>query len=264
MMIDSLLLVLIGTVAGFSGALVGLGGGFIVVPALAFLFTDMPPEQIVGTSMTVLLFNSISSTLAYLKQRRVDVSAGLWFAGASIPGSILGAFLAEGMNQGFFLAFGCFLIFISLFLLFKPKQPLNLPVPKTVTREFVDASGQTFAYAYNRPVGVTIAFAVGFVASLLGIGGGSLMVPTMALLLHFPPHIATATSMFTIFLSALISTSTHWSLDNIDWMKVLFLAPGAILGGQLGARVASKLPGPLLLRILAILLIAVALRLITK
>jgi len=263
-MLESLLLFLIGSLAGFSGAIVGLGGGFIVVPALTFLFAGMLPERIVGTSMAVLFFNSISSTLAYARQKRIDFAAGLSFAAASVPGSILGAWTAEGMQEWFFTAFGCFLIFISLFLLFKPKRPLELPLAKTTHRRFTDAGGTFFEYSYNRHVGIAVSFFVGYVASLLGIGGGSLLVPTMALLLSFPPHIATATSMFTIFLSAIISSGTHWALGNIDWMKVLFLAPGAFLGGQLGARVASKLPAQLLLRILAVMLILVALRLITK
>lgn len=263
-MIDSLLLLLIGTLAGFSGSIVGLGGGFIVVPALAFLF-PMKPELIVGTSMAVLLFNSISSTLAYARQKRIDFAAGAAFAAASIPGSVIGAMMAEGMSsKAFFVGFGCFLIFISFFLVFKPKKPIELPLKHTVERSFVDASGTAFEYAYNRPVGIVIAFFVGFLASLLGIGGGSILVPTMVLLLSFPPHIATATSMFTIFLSAIIGTGTHFYLDNIDWWMVLFLAPGAFIGGQLGARVAAKLPAQTILRILAALLVVVGLRLITK
>ena len=262
-MMDSLLL-LIGMLAGFSGTIVGLGGGFIVVPFLAFLY-DMEPSTIVGTSMAVLFFNSISSTLAYTRQKRIDFRTGLSFAAASLPGSVLGAIAADHMTgKGFFVGFGLFLLFISFFLLFKPKKPVQLPLPKTTQRSFFDASGVHHEYAFNLPLGVTISFFVGFLSSLLGIGGGSLLVPTMALLLTFPPHIATATSMFTIFLSAIVGGGTHLFLHNIDWWKVLFLAPGAFLGGQLGARVAAKLPAQLILRILACVLIVVALRLITK
>jgi uncharacterized membrane protein YfcA len=263
-MFDSLLLFAVGMFAGFSGSIVGLGGGFIVVPALAFWF-DMPAPLIVGTSMAVLFFNSISSTLSYAKQRRIDFGAGAVFAAVAIPGSILGAMAAEQMtSKGFYIGFGCFLIFISLFLLFKPKKPIELPLPPTVHRSFTDSSGQLFEYSYNRALGMFISFFVGFLSSLLGIGGGSMMVPTMALLLHFPPHIATATSMFNIFLSAIVGSTTHLLLGNIDWWKVLFLAPGAFVGGQLGARVAAKLPAQSLLRLLAVMLILVALRLITK
>jgi len=264
-MLDALLLFLIGMFAGISGSIVGLGGGFIVVPAMALLFPLMIPERIVGTSMAVLLFNSISSTIAYTRQKRIDFKAGLSFAFASMPGSFIGAYLTEGLaGKVFFVGFGCFLIFISLFLVFKPKKPLNLPLPKTVDRSFTDALGTHFEYSYNLPLGVVIAFFVGFLSSLLGIGGGSLLVPTMVLLLTFPPHIATATSMLTIFLSAIIGTGTHAYLDNVDWMKVLYLAPGAFIGGQIGAKIASKLPAVIILRILSAMMILVAIRLITR
>ncbi|ARU63267.1 hypothetical protein CBW65_21505 [Tumebacillus avium] len=263
-MIDALLLFFTGVLAGVTGSIVGLGGGFIVVPVISFLYT-MVPAHIVGTSMAVLFFNSISSTITYARQKRIDFAAGISFAAASIPGSIIGAFIAEGMaSKTFFVGFGCFLIFISLFLVFKPKKPVRLPLEPTVHRKFVDASGTEFEYSYHRPLGIIISFVVGFISSLLGIGGGSILVPMMAILFAFPPHIATATSMFTIFLSAIIGTSTHWYLDNIDWMKVLFLAPGAFVGGLIGARLAPKLLAQTILRILSAMLIIVAIRLITK
>ncbi|GIP26409.1 UPF0721 transmembrane protein [Paenibacillus sp. J23TS9] len=262
-MLTYLLLFCIGLAAGISGSLVGLGGGFIVVPALAFLFPDMPGAQIAGTSMAMLLFNSISSTYVYAKQKRIDYQAAVRFAAASIPGSVIGAFFAEYLEgKLFFISFGIFLIFVALLLLFKPNKPIAWPFKPTVNRNFIDNNGERFEYAYHMPTGIVISFFVGFLASLFGIGGGSLMIPTMTLLLSFTPHIAVATSMLQILLSAIVSTSVHALLYNIDWLKVLALAPGAIIGGQIGARLAIYLPAKLLLKILALLLIVVSIRLI--
>ncbi|MNB78365.1 hypothetical protein D3C75_250670 [compost metagenome] len=264
-MLIYLLLFLLGLTAGISGSLVGLGGGFIVVPALAFLYPEMPTAHLAGTSMAMLLFNSISSTYVYARQKRIDYQAALWFAVASIPGSVIGALLSEQIEgRAFFVSFGIFLVLIALLLLFKPKKPLTLPFNPTVKRSFADAGGSRFEYAYHMPTGVIISFFVGFLASLFGVGGGSLMVPTMTLLLGFSTHIAVATSMLQIFLSSIVSTSTHGYLQNIEWIMVLCLAPGAIIGGQLGARLAKRLPGKLLLRLLAVFLIIVAARLIMK
>lgn len=262
-MLTYLLLIGIGMLAGLSGSLVGLGGGFIVVPALAFLFPELSPAQLAGTSMTMLLFNSISSTYVYSRQKRIDYSAALRFAAAAIPGSIIGALLSTMVTgRLFFISFGIFLILVSLLLLFKPTRPIAWPLRPTAQRSFIDQSGVQFDYAYHMPTGIVISFLVGFLASLFGVGGGSLMIPTMTLLLAFPPHIAVATSMLQIFLSAIVSTGTHALLGNVDWMMVLFLAPGALIGGQLGARLARRLPGQLLLKILAVFLIVVAVRLI--
>jgi len=215
--------------------------------------------------MAMLLCNSVSSTYVYAKQKRIDYQAALRFAAASIPGSIIGAFFADHIGgRMFFVSFGLFLIFVSLLLLFKPAKPMVWPFKPTAKRNFIDVSGNRFEYAYHLPTGIIISFLVGFVASLFGIGGGSLMVPTMTLLLGFPPHIAVATSMLQIFLSAVVSTSTHAFLLNIDWMMVLALAPGAIIGGQIGARLAKRLPGKIILRLLAVFLIVVAFRLMFK
>jgi len=260
-----LILLGIGLIAGLSGALVGLGGGFIVVPALAFLFPDMHPSHLAGTSMAMLLCNSVSSAYVYAKQKRIDYQAAVRFAAASIPGSILGALYAERIDgRLFFVSFGIFLIFVALLLLSKPARPLRWPLKPTVRRSFIDQRGDSFEYAYHLPTGIIVSFLVGFMASLYGVGGGSLMVPTMTLLLGFPPHIAVATSMFQIFLSAIVSASTHAFLSNINWWMLLALAPGAIVGGQIGARLSKRLPGQLLMKLLAVFLILVALRLMFK
>ncbi|GGF98204.1 UPF0721 transmembrane protein [Paenibacillus albidus] len=264
-MLTYLLLFAIGLIAGISGSLVGLGGGFIVVPALAFLFPDMQPSHLAGTSMAMLLCNSISSTYVYAKQKRIDYQAAIWFAAASIPGSVVGALFAEHIEgRMFFVSFGIFLILIALLLLFKPNKPIAWPFKPSVKRSFTDNSGEHFEYAYHMPTGIIISFLVGFIASLFGVGGGSLMVPTMTLLLGFAPHIAVATSMLQIFLSAIVSTSTHAYLLNINWLMVLCLAPGAVIGGQIGARLAKRLPANLLLKLLVAFLILVSIRLIMK
>jgi uncharacterized membrane protein YfcA len=225
----------------------------------------MTPAHIAGTSMAMLLFNSIASTLSYAKQKRIDFKAGACCAFASIPSSILGAYVSKEMSFRFFdIFFGCFLVFISIFLVFKPTKPIQTGLKPNVHRRFTDAMGQEFVYSYNIWIGVIISSVIGFVASLVGIGGGSLLVPTYVVLMAFPPHLAAATSMFAIFLSAIVSTGTHWHLGNVDWLKVLFLAPGAFLGGQIGARIASRLPAKTILKVLAAFMVIVGIRLILK
>ncbi len=262
-MLDYFFLLLIGTFAGLAGSIVGLGGGFIIIPFLLFFF-PLHPQLIVGTSMAVLLINSLSSTYAYLRQKRIDVNSGIAFAVAMIPGSIIGAILSKFILTGevFHVAFGMFLLCVSLLILLKPSNPINLPLRPTVSRDFQDQSGKTFSYSYHQGLGLTISFATGFLSSFLGVGGGSIMVPTMTILLHFPPHIAAATSMLTIFVSSISGTIAHGLMGHIDWSYVLFLAPGAFIGGQLGARIASNLPSRALMYVLGTSLILVAFRLL--
>ncbi|MED3120922.1 sulfite exporter TauE/SafE family protein, partial [Bacillus thuringiensis] len=97
---------------------------------------------------------------------------------------------------------------------------------------------------------------------LFGIGGGALLVPAMMLLFAFPAHIAVATSMFIVFLSAIVSSATHISLGNVSWIYALILIPGAWIGGKIGAYINTKLSGNAVINLLRITLIILGTRLI--
>jgi uncharacterized membrane protein YfcA len=261
---DILLLVLTGMFASICGAIVGLGGGFIIVPFLA-LFYVMPASQMVGTSMAVMMFSALSGTWAFAKQKRIDYKSGMTFSLAMIPCSILGAWTITFIaNKAFFIAFGIFQLLMAVFVLVKPNKRVERFLPPTVTRTFIDATGKEYTYSFNLWFGMGVSFFVGYLSSLFGIGGGSVMVSTMVLLLAFPAHIATATSMFSILLTSVIGTVSHIAFDNVVWSKVWWLAAGALLGGQFGAKIASKLPAKLILRFLSVCLMIVAVRLMFK
>lgn len=261
---EYVLLVLVGMLAAVSGGIAGLGGGFIIVPVLALMYT-MPVSQISGTSMAVLFVSAISSTWAYARQKRIDYRSGLAFSVAMIPGSVLGAWTTSIVgSRVFFIALGLFLMLMAVVINFKPTQSRGGFLRPTVTRNFIDASGAEHRYAFNLWFGSGVALFVGFISSLFGIGGGSVMVPTMILFLAFPPHIATATSMFSILLSSLVGTISHVVLDHLLWGTFIWLAIGALAGGQIGAKLASKIPGLVIVRILSVCLFIVAIRLMFK
>jgi len=133
-----------------------------------------------------------------------------------------------------------------------------------VKRTFVDADGVEHEYGYKRWVALLVSFFVGLISSLFGVGGGLLMVPAMLVLFRFPPHVAAATSMFVIFLSAVVGSTTNLLYGNIEWLYVLLLAPGAWAGGQLGALLAKRLKGKTLVFILRLLILGVAIQMIVK
>ena len=117
-------------------------------------------------------------------------------------------------------------------------------------------------YGFHPIPGLAISFVVGLLGGLLGIGGGSLMVPAMILLFFFPPHIAVATSMFLLFLTSATSSIAHISMGNINWLFALGLIPGAWYGGKLGAAINQRLSGNTIVIILRVVLIIVGIRLI--
>ncbi|WP_335870303.1 sulfite exporter TauE/SafE family protein [Bacillus sp. 2205SS5-2] len=263
------LLVMIGLAAGSLGALIGLGGGIIIVPALLYFsnYTSwlgpISPQVAVGTSLVIMIFTGLSSTLAYMKHKTVDYRSGLLFFLGSGPGAILGAWVNQYLNmESFNIYFGIFIIFISLVLMFRDKlKPITFS-KKGIERHFQDAAGNTYNYSLQPILAVGIAFLVGFTSGLFGIGGGSLMVPAMILLFLFPPHVAVATSMFMILLSALVSSFTHVLLGNVNWLYSLALIPGAYVGAKLGAFLNKKLKSDSLVSVLRIILIVIGVRLI--
>lgn len=266
-----LLLLLIGLVAGTVGSLVGLGGGIIIVPSLLVLasfhpgFSGITPPVAVGTSLILIVLTACSSTLTYSKQKRVDFHSGWLFFITCGPGAMVGAYLTRYFHSDwFFVGFGFIMILVSLMLTIREKVKHARPMNWDVTRTFQDESGETYEFGYHRLTALVVSFFVGMVSGLFGIGGGALLMPMMIILFRYPPHMATATSMFTIFLSSVTGSFTHLVQGNIHWLAAAFLAPGAWAGGRLGAWISSRLSNRALLICLRIALVLVAIRMILK
>ncbi|RKD68846.1 hypothetical protein ATL39_3309 [Sinobaca qinghaiensis] len=266
---DWLLLVLLGLAAGTFGSLLGLGGGIIVVPALLVMsdvvpsFAGITPQTAVGTSLLIMIFTGMSSTISYTKQKVVDMKSGFIFLAGSGPGALFGVWLNKGMETNVFLIiFGLFMLFVA-FVLFIRNRLKPLPVKRTsIKREYITELGEKQEYGFSLALGLSIAFAVGTLSGLFGIGGGSLMVPAMILLFGFPPHVAVATSMFMILFSSIISSISHISLGNVEWLYALALIPGAWFGASIGAAINKRLKSNTLIILLRFFLIIIAFRLI--
>ncbi|MFH0065960.1 sulfite exporter TauE/SafE family protein [Peribacillus sp. NPDC056705] len=266
-----LVLVGIGLLAGAIGALVGLGGGIIIVPSLLYLGTstniidELTPQVAVGISTVIMIFTGLSSTLSYLKHKVVDYKAGLIFFIGSAPGGIIGANVNKNLNaDAFSLYFGIFMVFMAIVLLVKNslKPMLFKPGKGKIVKTYKTENGHSFSYGYHPLLAILISFVVGFCSGLFGIGGGALMVPVMMLLFFFPPHMAVATSMFMVFLSSITNSITHISLGNVNWPYAFALIPGAWFGAKLGAFINTRLKSGSLENMLKIVLIIIGLRLI--
>jgi uncharacterized protein len=263
------ILLLVGVISAVFGSIVGLGGGIITVPVLVLvgphlLGVPVTSQTAVGTSLAVLIFTALSSTWTYQKQGKVDFRSGWLFFAASGPSAMIGAQLTNHIKQGpFQLAFGLFMfVMFALMVARERMKPLQINWP--IKRVFTDGNGQTHHYGYNIWLGLLIGCGVGMASGLFGIGGGSLFVPVMVLLFRFPPHVATATSMFVILLSSILGSGVHAWHGNIDWQLFAFLAPGALIGGRIGAVIASKLNGRQLMWLLRATLLAMAVYLIIQ
>lgn len=265
---EFILLGIIALFAGIIGSLVGLGGGVILIPATLFVginlnyFPNITPQSVVGLSVIMMVFTGLSSTISYIKNKQVDLKSGFIFFLGSIPGTILGAWLNQGLELASFnIFFGIILIVLSSLLIVRDKlKPINWFLHNGISRRFIDNDGQEYVYGYPIWFALLFTFVVGLISGLFGIGGGSLIVPAMVLLFRFPPHVAVATSMFMVFLSALVNTASHLYLGDIPWKYTLPVIICAYIGAKIGAFLNKKLESKTVVFILQIVMMFIGIR----
>lgn len=264
-------LMLLGFFTGGYGTLIGAGGGFVLLPALLLLYPQESPEILTSISLAVVFFNALSGTEAYALMGRVDYKSGLLFSAASLPGAVMGALTTSFIPRWLFdTVFGNLMIGASIYLLFQNKLKKSGSRPGMprhgFARYLVEADGTEQRYIFNPVLGMTLSFFVGFFSSLLGIGGGIIHVPALVYLLHFPVHIATATSHFILANMALTGTLTHILTGTFTHgvHRTIFLAIGVMIGAQLGARLSNRIEGTWILRSLAVALGFVGVRILVQ
>ena len=238
-------------VASVFGSMVGLGGGFILVPILR-LFFGLAPAEAAGTSLVLVTANSASGAFTYLLHKRVDVKLGLMFALGGLPGSIIGAILTKHIAPRYFdWAFGIFLILVA--------GDMIVNAAKRVSGRIETHVGIHKAMSFRVAVG--IGFVVGLVSSLFGIGGGVIVVPSLLYFSSLPAHAISATSHFAIVLTSPVGLVVHGLQHDIRIADVLPLVAGGLCGGPIGARLSLRLKSPQLLIVVGIALVCVALSL---
>ncbi|MGL4819119.1 MAG: sulfite exporter TauE/SafE family protein [Bacilli bacterium] len=268
---EYLLLIAVGLFAGIIGSLVGLGGGIIVVPALVniALYTpflnDVTPQIAVGTSMVTTIATAVSSTLLYRKRGTIDYRTGIALFVGAFPGSIIGANVNGLFDfESFGLFFGVFLILVSLLLMFQDSIPKAKKSWRGSVTRTMALQGENITYHFQPVIAALLSFFIGFIGSLFGIGGGSLMVPMMIILFAIPPHIAVATSMFSIMLSSTVSSATHIALGNVAWVYLLFLIPAAYAGAKIGSHLNMRLKSKTLVVVLRLILIILGIQMLIE
>jgi len=278
MPIEYLWLLPLGLLIGAFGTLIGAGGGFVLVPILLLVYPNEKTELITGISLAVVFFNALSGSLAYARMKRVDYKSGILFSIATIPGAILGALSTAYVPRGVFdLLFGVLMIVAAIYLWtsggeesavqsYRKGDSDSDPRPRRMVRDLTDAEGIRYHYAYNPATGVLLSLVVGFISSLLGVGGGFIHVPILTRLLDFPVHIATATSHFVLAIMSLTGTLVHVAQGVFvrGLRRTALLAIGVLIGAQAGAWMSNRVGGKMIIRGLAVALAFVGVRLIVS
>lgn len=249
-----MLFVLFGLAVGTVGSLVGIGGGFIIVPVLLSIMPELGHTKIAAISMVAVAFNSSSGSVAYFLRKLVHVKAALAFSLAGLPGAVLGVYFERFVSQeSFGLIFGGILMAYSIYLLTRSKV---LSSAAGVSHR--ETMGRSF---YVK--GSLISFFVGFFASFLGIGGGMFYMP-MLTSFGFLVQMAAGTSQLILAITSWVATSQHFLHGHIHFTEPILLqiGLGVIVGAQLGSSLSKKVSGSFILKLLAVGLFFVGARLL--
>jgi uncharacterized protein len=259
-----LLLVLLGFGVGTLGTLIGAGGGFILVPALILIYPTDKPEIVTAVSLAVVFANALSGTIAYARMRRIDYKSGILFTIAGIPGALLGVHTIRHLPRvPFEILFSVLMLAVGAYLLMRPgRDPGAMDPPRPAPP--ADPAAKPPFLTRRLKLGMILSLFVGYLSNLLGIGGGIIHVPALIHLLKFPVHVATATSHFILAFLALTGTLEHAAqgafAETAD--RTVWLALGAVVGAQVGARLSTRIRGPWIVRGLAVALAIAGIRIL--
>lgn len=249
--------------------MIGLGGGFILVPLLLLVYPGYDPEEVTSISLAVVMATAMSGSIAYARQGRIDFVTGLLFAAAAAPGVVAGVFLVSVVPQRLFaLLFGLLLLVLAGVSFWGRPRAIRTPLHgRGVLRRSIMMPEGTYVFAYRAWQGMLISLGVGVISSTFGIGGGAIHVPAMITVLHFPIQFAVATSQFILVFMGAEATAIHLAngtLSGDGLYQALAIGVGAVAGAQAGARIASRIKGRTQLLLLAVALAFLSARLLLK
>lgn len=245
------------TFAGFIGAIMGIGGGVIIVPTLSTVF-NLPIHEAIAISIVSVVATSISGGSAYVDQRITNIRLAMFLETSTTLGALIGALLALIMpGKYLFIIFSAFALYMGFSQLYSVKgelrkmsaQGFKQIEPDFVSRQ-LNLSGNYFDEGENVNVeyvvsgsklGWLASFLAGVGSGMLGIGGGFLKVSAMNILMNVPVKVAIATSKFMIGVTAATSAVVYYIHGAIRLDVVAPIAVGTALGATVGTRVMNKL-----------------------
>jgi len=274
--VNAFLLLGLGGIVGFLSGMFGVGGGFLITPLLFFI--GVPPAVAVATGANQVVASSISGVLAQLRRKGVDFQMGGVLLAGGVIGSAAGVWVFRLMTAAgqvdlfiqlsyvvFLGLIGAIMLQESLRSLLRARIP-GAPIRRSHVHSWVHglplkmkfrASG---LYISVIPP-VLIGAAVGFLAAIMGVGGGFIMVPAMIYLLGMPTRVVIGTSLFQIIFVTAFTTVMHAvTSQTVDMLLALMLILGGVVGAQIGTRVGMRLRAEQLRVLLSLLVLAVSAR----
>ncbi len=279
----------LGLLVGAISPTFGIGGGLLTVPLLILIY-GMPTTVATATSLGVIIFVSLSGTLAYVREHRIDFRVGLLFVAFAVPGSVAGGLISNWLRSMALhidllqILFAVTMLTVSSLRIISvlragrdrgssrdsgngrgatPPPAETEPTPRfALVRAFSDRRGVEFSYTARLWPGAAVAFLGGVIGAMLGLGGGVVYVPILTAVMGLPVAIATATSTFTILFANPFAVLVRFA--SIEWDLVLFLSIGVVASATIVPRFLHRVKAKWLLTGFWTLAMLASIRLILK
>lgn len=232
--------------AGFLGALTGLGGGVVIVPLLTLVF-HVDIRYAIGASLVSVIGTSSGAAAAYVREGFSNIRVGMFLEIATTVGAIAGAFVAVHLPTSIIaIIFGVVLLF-SAYLAYRP-PPGHTGDEKTgkvaallrMDGTYPSDSGTKAYHVTGVPGGFALMFVAGLLSGILGIGSGAVKVLAMDRVMRLPFKVSTTTSNFMIGVTAAASAGVYLSRGYIDPGLAMPVMIGVLLGSFVGSRVLTR------------------------
>jgi len=240
----------ISVAAGLLGALLGLGGGIIVVPALT-LGLGLDIRYAIGASVVSVIATSSGAAAAYVREHMTNLRVGMFLEVATTIGAITGAFLAGRVaGRWLFVIFGLMMGYSALEMFRNRHSDEGGPVPPDRVADRLKLHGSYYDQVLHRQIdyrvthtwiGLGLMYVAGCVSGLLGIGSGALKVPAMDLAMRLPIKVSTATSNFMIGVTAAASAGVYFARGDILSLVAGPVAAGVLIGASAGSLLLGRL-----------------------
>ena len=266
-----------GAAVGFLSGMFGIGGGFLITPLL--IFYNIPPVVAVATGANQVVASSISGAITHFRRGSLDVKLGTVLLFGGLLGATLGIWifsLLRSLGQLDLIISLLYVVFLGTvggLMLAESLRSLNRarkgiqPSRKPGQHTWVHRLPLKMRFKKSKiylsviPV-IALGFAIGVLTSVMGVGGGFIMVPAMIYLLRIPTNVVVGTSLYQIiFVTAyttVVQATTNYSVDIV---LAFILMIAGVIGAQYGVRAGQKLRGEQLRALLALLVLAVGIRL---
>ena len=212
---------------GCFGGLVGFGGGAVMIPLMTGL-AKLTQHKAHGTSLAAIIFTALVGAATYFLHGAVDWKIAAVLAASAILTARFGALYAHSLpEKKLKKAFGLFLAVVSVLVIVKGLLP---------------GADHPPSFWPSLLIFLSTGAATGFLSGMMGVGGGTLMIPPMVILAGMSQHLAQGTSLLAMVPVSISGALTHYRLGNVQVDLVPGLVVGAVVGGYIGGTAANLLP----------------------